>query len=122
MKRRTFLATLTALVGVALAKIKASGATLRPGVAQITPAEPVRAVRKTLGGLVVFSQNKVWEYSYQEGHWKEWKHPISEKYGRLLTLNDYGVLVDTCKHCGAQAHPGYELICTCLGKPIDKPE
>lgn len=112
MNRRSFISTLTALAGVVLAKIKAPAAAISPewrrGVATIAPTAPITAVRKTLDGLVVFSKSKVWEY--KDG-WREWKHPISQRYGRLLTLNENGYLVDTCTRCAAQAIPGYELIC-----------
>jgi len=114
MNRRGFIGTLTALAGLALAKIKAPAEPLRPGVAWIKPTPPITAVRRIDGGLVVFSQNKAYTYHYSDPYgWREWKHPVSSQYGRLLTLNDYGSLVDTCKYCGSQAHPGYDLICCC---------
>ena len=112
MNRRGFIGTLTALAGVVLAKIKAPSAPLRPDFATLAPEHPTFWVRKTPQGLVAFTKNKLWECG-TDYRWREWKHPISSDYGKLLTLNDYHILVDTCKHCGAQAHPGYELICTC---------
>jgi len=76
MNRRSFIGTITALAGLALAKIKApakSAKLMRPGVTRLVTQEPLTAVHKFGDDLLIFTRNRAYRYTPKEGGWVEVK-------------------------------------------------
>lgn len=64
MNRRSFIGTLTALLGVVLAKVKAPAAEWRRGIATLAPQQPITGLVETSKNLYVFRKNGRFTYTF----------------------------------------------------------